>query len=85
MFGKIADTWLIRWRRKAASLGGYAASSGEHGEVSLFAQPEFWLAIAFALLLTLLYEGLLSMLVGEWPFHHEGAGATGADAGTPPA
>ena len=43
-----------------------------------------WLAIAFALLLTLLYEGLLSLLVGEWPFEHEGAAAaSGADAGTP--
>ena len=38
----------------------YAASSGEHGEVSLFAQPEFWLAIAFAL-----FVGLLARPVGR--------------------
>jgi len=48
----------------------------------VIAASSSWLAIAFALLLTLLYEGLLSLLVGEWPFHHE---ETGADAGTPAA
>ncbi len=41
----------------------------------VIAASSSWLAIAFALLLTLLYEGLLSLLVGEWPFHHEDAGA----------
>ena len=51
----------------------------------IIAASSSWLAIAFALLLTLLFEGLLSLLVGEWPFHHEEAGATGADAGTPAA
>ena len=50
----------------------------------VIAASSSWLAIAFALLLTLLYEGLLSLLVGEWPFEHEGAAAaSGADAGTP--
>jgi hypothetical protein len=49
----------------------------------VIAASSSWLAIAFALLLTLLYEGLLSLLVGEWPFEHGGAGASGADAGTP--
>jgi len=48
----------------------------------VIAASSSWLAIAFALLLTLLYEGLLSLLVGEWPFPH---GEAGADAGTPPA
>jgi len=51
----------------------------------VIAASSSWLAIAFALLLTLLYEGLLSLLVGEWPFRHEEAGTTGADAGTPAA
>ncbi|HZL64502.1 MAG TPA: hypothetical protein VFD50_06120 [Thermoleophilia bacterium] len=49
----------------------------------VIAASSSWLAIAFALLLTLLYEGLLSLLVGEWPFSHEEAGPSGADAGTP--
>ena len=42
-----------------------------------------WLGIAFAILLTLLYEGVLSLLVGEWPFTHHAAEAPGAGAGTP--
>jgi len=46
----------------------------------VIAASSSWLAIAFAILLTLLYEGLLSLLVGEWPFAHH---AAGADAGTP--
>ena len=49
----------------------------------VIAASSSWLAIAFALLLTLLYEGLLSLLVGEWPFAHEEAGTPGADTGTP--
>ena len=48
----------------------------------VIAASSSWLAIAFAILLTLLYEGLLSLLVGEWPFGHD---AAGADAGTPAA
>ncbi len=49
----------------------------------VIAASSSWLAIAFAILLTLLYEGLLSLLVGEWPFGHGSAGADGAEAGTP--
>ncbi|MEI6725164.1 MAG: hypothetical protein WCN81_02940, partial [Actinomycetes bacterium] len=44
-----------------------------------------WLGITFAILLALLYQGILSLLVDQWPFHHEEAGATGADTGTPAA
>ena len=40
----------------------------------MIAASSSWLGIAFVILLTLLYEGLSSLLVGEWPFEHEAAG-----------
>ncbi len=44
------------------------------GLILLVTVASSWLGIAFILLLTLLYEGLLSLLVGHWPFAQGGEG-----------